>query len=62
MSSGLSYWGLLGVGEEGSIDDVGESAFEEAEGLSFGGTVGESSGDECLGVGMHPHLGDRDAV
>ncbi len=28
--------GLLGVGEQGSVDDVGEFAFEESEGFSFG--------------------------
>jgi hypothetical protein len=36
MSSGLAECGLLGVGEEGSVDDVGEFAFEESEGFSFG--------------------------
>ena len=36
MSSGLCEWGCLGVGEEGSVDDVGEFAFEESEGFSFG--------------------------
>ena len=36
MSSGLCEWGCLGVCEEGSVDDVGEFAFEESEGFSFG--------------------------
>jgi hypothetical protein len=36
MSSGVGGGGLLGVGEEGSVDDVGEFAFEESEGFSFG--------------------------
>ena len=62
MSSGLVECGLLGVCEEGPVDDVGEFAFEGAEGFSFGGTGLEPSGDERLGVGVHPDLGDRDAV
>ena len=36
MSSGLCEWGCLGVGEEVAVDDVGELAFEESEGFSFG--------------------------
>ena len=36
MSSGLCKCGWLGVGAEGSIGDIGESAFEESEGFSFG--------------------------
>jgi hypothetical protein len=36
MSSGLAECGLLDVGEEGPVDDVGEFAFEESEGFSFG--------------------------
>jgi hypothetical protein len=36
MSSGVGEGGLLGVGEEGSVDDVCEFAFEESDGFSFG--------------------------
>ena len=36
MSSGLCEWGWLGVGEEVAVDDVGEFAFEESDGFSFG--------------------------
>ena len=52
----------MGVGDEGSVDDVGESAFESAE--CFGGSVaiGASSGQERSGVGVEAGLGDRDAV
>ena len=46
----------MGVGEEGSVDDVGESAFEKWEGFSFGGTGGEASFDEGSGVGVDTDL------
>ncbi len=36
MSSGVGEGGLVGVGEEGSVDDVGEFSFEESEGFSLG--------------------------
>jgi hypothetical protein len=36
MSSGGGEGGLLGVCEEVPVDDVGEFAFEESEGFSFG--------------------------
>ncbi len=38
----------MGVGEQGPVDDVGESAFEESEGFSFGGSGGEAFLDEGL--------------
>ena len=62
MSSGLGEGGLLGVGVEGSVDDVGEFAFEGAEGFSFSGTGFESAVDERLGSRVHAGLGDGDAV
>ena len=48
--------GCLGVG--GSVDHVGEFAFEESEGFSFGRAGFDASFDERVDVG----LGDRDAV
>ena len=62
MSSGLLECVLLGVGEQGPVDDVGEFPFQESEGFSFGRSCFEASGDECFGVGTYPHLGDRNAV
>jgi hypothetical protein len=62
MSSGVGEWVLLGVGEEGAVDDVGEFAFEESKGFSFGGAGLETALDEGLGVGVDTDLGDRDAV
>ena len=62
MSSGLVEGGLLGVCEQGPVDNVGESAFEESEGFSFGRSSLQSSSDERFGVGMYPYLGDRNAV
>ena len=62
MSSGLVEGGLLAVCEQGPVGDVGESAFEKPEGFSFGRSAGEAALDEGLGVGVHPHLGDGDAV
>ena len=62
MSSGLVECGLLGVCEEGPVDDVGEFAFEESEGFSFGGAGLEAPGDERFGVGVDTYLGDGDAV
>ena len=57
MSSGLVECGLLGVCEEGPVDDVGEFAFEESEGFSFGGAGLEAPGDERFGVGVDTYLG-----
>lgn len=54
MSSGVGLCGLLGgvgVGEEGSVDDVGEFAFEGSGGFAFGVAVGGVSCDEVLSVG-----------
>jgi hypothetical protein len=62
MSSGDGEGGLLGVGEEGPVDNVGEAAFEESEGFSFGGPGFETALDEGLGVGVDTDLGDRDPV
>ena len=62
MSSGLAECGLLGVGEEGPVDDVGEFSFEESDGFSFGRAGFESSFDEGLGVGVDAELGDGDTV
>ncbi len=62
MSSGVGECGLLGVGEEGSVDDVCEFAFEESEGFSFGGSGFAASFDEGLGVGVDTELGDGDPV
>ena len=62
MSSGVFQGGLLGVVEEGSVDDVGEFPFEEAEGFSSGGSGFDSSCDEGLGVGVDAELGDGDPV
>ena len=62
MSSGVSELGWLGVGEQVSVDDVGEFAFEESDGFSFGGAGFEASFDEGLRLGVDTHLGDRDAV
>ncbi len=53
---------MLGVGEEGPVDDVGEFSFEESEGFSFGGSGFESSFDERLSVGVDAYLGDGYAV
>ena len=52
----------MGVLEEGSVDDVGESSFEESDGFSLGGSCFDPSFDECLCVWVDPHLGYRDAV
>jgi hypothetical protein len=62
MSSGSFQLGWLGVCEHGSVDDVGEFAFEEPDGFPFGGSGLEASFDERLSVGVDPHLGDGDAV
>jgi len=62
MSSGSLELGWLGVCEEVPVDDVGEFAFEESDGFSFGGAGFESSFDEGLSVWVDPHLGDCDAV
>ena len=62
MSSGALELGWLGVLEEVSVDDVGEFAFEESDGFSFGGSGFEASFDECLRLGVDTHLGDRDPV
>ncbi len=53
---------MLGVGEQGSVDDVGEFSFEESEGFSFGGSGLEASFRKDLGVGMDTELGDGDAM
>jgi hypothetical protein len=47
---------------ESAVDDVGEFAFEESEGLSFGGAGLKAPVDEGLGVWVHADLGDGDAV
>jgi hypothetical protein len=60
MSSGVGE--VLGVGSEGSVDDVGESAFERPEGLGGGIAAGDASIAERLGVGVVSELGDGDAV
>ena len=52
----------MGVLVEGAVDDVGESAFEEAEGFSLGGSVLETLGDEGLSVGVDAELGDGNAM
>jgi hypothetical protein len=65
MSSGSWLGGLAGclcVFDHGAVDDVGESSFEGSEGFSFGVAVAESSVHETFRVGMHPDLGDRNAV
>ena len=51
MSSGSLELGWLGVCEEVPVDDVGEFAFEESDGFSFGGAGFEASFDECLRLG-----------
>jgi len=58
MSSGPG----LGVVEHGSVDDVGESAFEDAEGFGLGLAGCEVLGDEVLGVGVDSYLGDGDPM
>ena len=62
MSSSVLEGGLLGVGEEGSVDDVGEFSFEQSEGFSSCGSGFDSSSDEGLSVGMDTELGDGDPV
>ena len=52
----------MGVGEQVSVDDVGEFAFGESEGFPFGWSGFDASFDERLCVGVHAGLGDRDAV
>ena len=51
-----------GVGEEGAVDDVGESAFESAEGFGSGVAVVLSSFEVGDRVGVYSSLGDGDAV
>ena len=65
MSSGLggaTGGGRLGVGEEGSVDDVGQAALEGAASFARG-VAGESAtlqvGD---GIVVATGLGDRDPV
>ena len=53
---------VLGVGEEGAVDDVGELAFEGSDGFGFGVAVGEALFQVGLGVGVAADLGDGDAV
>ena len=62
MSSGGGEGGWFGVCEQGSVDDVGEFAFEESDGFSFGVAGGESFLNEGLSVGMDTHLGDSYAM
>jgi hypothetical protein len=48
--------------EVGPVDDVGESLFEGFDGFLFRGSCFDPSFDECLWIGMHPDLGDRNPV
>ena len=60
MSSSGFEGGLVGVGEEGSVNDVGEFSFKQAEGFSTCGSGCESSRDEGLSVAVDTELGDGD--
>lgn len=52
----------MGVREHGSIDDVGEAAFEDSEGFKPAVAVGPAASDEGTGVRVPVRLGGRDAV
>ena len=65
MSSGDQEFVVVsgcGVGEEGAVDHVGESAFESAEGFGSGVAVVLSSFEVGDRVGVYSSLGDGDAV
>ena len=52
----------MGVGEECSVDDVGESAFECSDGFFVGVAVGGSPVKEAARWGVVAGLGEGDAV
>ena len=51
-----------GVGEHGSVDDVGESTLQAAESPSAGVPGGAFAGEVVDGSGFVAGLGDRDRV
>ena len=52
----------MGVGLECVVDDVGEAAFEDAEGFAVGVALCFAARDQCLGGRVPVALGVRDAV
>ena len=62
MSRGIHRWRRVGPGEQASVDDVGEVAFERAAGFSGCLALVDLASEECLGVGVMALLDDRDAV
>lgn len=53
---------MVGVGEQGTVDGVGETSFESADGFGFGVAARASSLQEFSGIGVVVDLGDRDAM
>jgi hypothetical protein len=53
---------LVGVGEQRTVDGVGEVSFEGADGFGFGVAAGASALQELSGIGVVVGLGDRDAM
>ena len=51
-----------GVGVEGSVDDIGESAFEDSHGFFLGVVVGGSPVQQAACWGVVAGLGESDAV
>src|SRR6266545_3529068 len=65
MSSRLavaSCHGEGGVGEEGSVDDVGQLSLERSQRLGLGVAARQAPLQVCLRTIVNAHLGDRDAV
>jgi hypothetical protein len=62
MSSGCTDLDSAGVCEERSVDDVGESAFEDAEGFAGGVAAGAAPVEVVTGAGVVVGLSDGDAV
>ena len=53
---------MVGVGEQRTVDGVGEASFASADGFGFGVAARASALQEFLGIGVVVGLGDRDAM